>query len=230
MTLPKLGNVGVLLLLLGCFSLLGCTQTTRYSVSVSALASPEATAGARYVLIPGNEEIDSSDLQYEEFAGYAHRALKLEGFEEAPTADEADLVIVLNYAVTDPETSTYSYSVPQFGRTGYRSSTTYGSTTYYHPSYGITGFLTGARQMTVYRRGLGLVAFDAESVRSGQKPVEVWRTLAISIGSSGDLRRVFPYLMAAARRYLGRATPGRAVEEYINENDSRVRELQPPVP
>lgn len=221
-------------------TMLGGCMGTRYQSSVNAFATSDARTRQVYILIPGNEDVESTDLEFQEFAGYLHRALEMEGFTKAASESDAEVVIVATYMIGDPQSHTYTYSVPHWGQTGYSSATTYGTvqtygnygtysgTTYYQPKYGITGYSTGVGEIVTYTRVLHLAAFDAQSVRAESTPAEVWRTTVVSTGTSGDLRQVFPYLVAAGRPYLGRATEGKAKVVELSENDRRVRELQSP--
>lgn len=225
--------------LVGCVVLLGgCATRPRFHVSVSALAASEADSARRYVLLPGNKDVKLQDLQFQEYATYLRRALDWQGFSEANDDQDADVVIVALYSISDPQEHTYTYAIPHWGQTGYQSATTYGTlykygnygtysgTTYYQPSYGITGYSAGVGTYVTYTRTLGLVGFDAQSIRAGEEPKELWRVFAVSVGSSSDLRMIFPYLVAAARPYIGKATEGRAVEFTFKEDDERVAEVR----
>lgn len=225
--------------LAGCLVLLvGCANRPRYHVSVSALAASEADSARRYVLLPGNKDVKPQDLQFQEYATYLRRVLDWQGFSEVSDDRDADVVIVALYSIGEPQEHTYTYAIPHWGQTGYRSATTYGTlytygnygsysgTTYYQPSYGITGYSTGVGSYVSYTRTLGLLGFDAKSVRAGEEPKELWRVFAVSAGSSSDLRMIFPYLIAAARPYVGKATEGRAVEFTFKEDDERVAEIR----
>lgn len=226
-------------ILTGCLVLVvGCASRPRVHVSVSALAASEADSARRYVLLPGNKDVKPQDLQFQEFATYLRRALDSQGFSEVEDVRDADVVIAALYSIGDPQQHTYTYAIPHWGQTGYRSATTYGTlyrygsygtysgTTYFQPSYGITGYSTGVGTYVTFTRAMGLVGFDAESLRAGDEPKELWRVFAVSVGSSSDLRMIFPYLVAAARPYIGKATEGRAVEFTFKESDERVIDIR----
>lgn len=239
-----LARLGPLLFLA---ALTGCVQ---YRVAVSALAAPGADLARRYVLIPADENTSPEDLQFQEYAQYLHRAMALQGFKQAPDSRDADIFVLMAYTIGDPQEHVQAYSVPQWGQTGVASRTTYGTantfgsanvygnsgsysgttnysiTTYYQPTYGITGYSTRITKSTTYTRLLNLFAFDAAQTRSGRDPDELWRVSVVSTGRSGDLRSVFPVLVAAAHPYLGKATGGRAVTLTLSENDSRVRQIR----
>lgn len=228
-----------LIVLAACTLLLcGCARHPNFHVSVSALAAPRAESARRYVLIPGNEDVQPQDLQFQEYAGYIRNVLDMQGFSQVEDPKNAEIIIVLAYSIGDPQQQSYTYSIPQWGQTGYSSATTYGTLytsgnygsytgqTYFQPTYGITGYSTGVGTVVTYTRAMALVAYDAGSLSQDNKPTEVWRVSAASTGRSGDLRLVFPYLVAGARPYIGRATQGRAVNLVFKYNDKRVLEVQ----
>ena len=64
-------------------------------------------------------------------------------------------------------------------------------------------------------------AVDIPTYRSKKKVVQVWKTGIVSVGSSGDLRRVFPVMIGAASSYLGTNT-GEIRTVNLYEDDPRV--------
>lgn len=217
--------------------LTGCA-TTQCTVSVDALVAQDGSTARCYWLVPGNENTEADDLQFQEYAAYLHGALASQGFQIAASLEAADLAVIAVYGISEPDAQTFTYALPQWGQTGVGSSTTYGSfntygntgsysaTTYYQPTYGITGYTTGVGRRVVYTRILALAGVDANSVRQGGDAKELWRVSAVSVGSSGDLRHLFPYLVAAAKPHIGKATPAGAVEVHFSENSPEVVEVR----
>jgi len=239
---PK--NIFLALLLAGVGFLSGCAgmQPKRFVSSVDSLAQADAVAKKRYVLLPGGEGVEASDLQFQEFAAYVERILSENGFVKVATVQDADVAIFLVYAIGDPQTHQYTYSIPTWGQTGVSSSNTYGTvssyggmatysgTTTYTPTYGLTGSTTHVGRQTVYSRFLFLDAYDLPAYMKEQRMTQVWKTSVVSTGSSGDLRLVVPYMVAAMKPYLGTNT-GRRIEVQVLENDPAVQILrggQPP--
>lgn len=70
-----------------------------------------------------------------------------------------------------------------------------------------------------------LAAYDLEVYRREDKEIQVWKTTVTSSGSSGDLRRVFPILVAASRPYIGVNT-GQQVKVILDENDRAVVDVK----
>lgn len=223
-------------LLIGAALLSGCS-TTRFISNVDSLAQANAVAKKRYVLLPGGKGVQADDLQFQEFSAYVERVLTDKGFVKAAAFQDADVAIFLSYAIGDPQTYQYTYSVPTWGQTGVSSSTTYGTvssfgsmatysgTTTYTPTYGITGSTTHVGTDTVFTRFLFLDAYDVQTYMKEQKMAQVWKTNVISTGSSGDLRLVIPYMVAAMKPYVGTNT-GRKIEVAVPANDPTVRTLR----
>ena len=209
----------------------------RFSVNVDSLAQTDASVKKRYVLLPGGKGVDAGDLQFQEFAAYIDKVLAENGFVKVNTFQDADVAIFFAYAIGDPQTYQYSYSLPTWGQTGVSSANTYGTvssyggmatysgTTTYTPTYGITGSTTNIGTNTVYTRFLFLDAYDVATYAKEQKMSQVWKTNVVSTGSSGDLRLVVPYMVVAMKPYLGTNT-GRRIELVVPANDPSVQLLR----
>ncbi|MBW1921590.1 MAG: hypothetical protein JRI81_15395 [Deltaproteobacteria bacterium] len=176
-------------------------------------------------------------MQFKEYASYVERALTSAGYIRANDFKDARIAIFLSYGIGDPKEHLYSYSLPVWGQTGISSSTTYGTitsygsygsyqgTTTYTPTYGIKGYTSHVGSYTTFFRFLILDAFDLKEYRRSKKVIEAWRTTVTSRGSSGDLRRVFPVLVAAAKPYIGTDT-GKQVHITLTEQDKTVLEIK----
>jgi hypothetical protein len=68
-------------------------------------------------------------------------------------------------------------------------------------------------------------AVDLDEYRQTEIEVQLWKTTVTSTGSSGDLRRVFPILVAASQQYIGKNT-GQKVEVDLYESDESVIEIK----
>jgi hypothetical protein len=218
---------------LGCgmiclFSMIGCVPRIKpLHVSVNSFAAPHAGSYHRYVVLPLNDGVQESDLEFQEYSGYLHKMLQARGFRPAKSPEEAELAIFFGYGIGQPEERTYSYNVPVWGQTGVASSTTtgeitsYGNTatvasrTNYTPQYGVTGYRTETGSITTFNRYAIVNAVDVERYRQDQRVVEVWTTRMTSVGVSGDLRTVLPVMLAGARDLLGVST-GTVVQRQVD--------------
>jgi hypothetical protein len=217
---------GSLLVISGCAG-------TQFQTSVSSLTTAGAQAKKHYLLLPTDKNTSPDDLQFKEYAHYVDKALAENGFTKETELTSADVIIFLTYLISDPKTYQETYSMPIFGQTGVSSSTTYGSvsssgyfsgTTTYTPTYGVTGYSSGVVNRTIFSRAISLDAIDAKAFMN-EKIKGVWRTSAVSTGSSGDLRLVFPYIIASMEPYIATNT-GKNIVVNINENDPAVEALR----
>ena len=227
-------NVFILLL---CLGLYGCATVPRYNVGVNSINSgEEIVGGKKCVIFPGMKDTTKDDLQFTEYERYVARALSKKGYTVTDNPGEAEIAVFLSYGIGDPQAHTFSYSMPVFGQTGVSSAQTYGSvqgfgnsatysgTTTYTPSYGVVGATSGVGEYTTYTRYIRLDAFDLIAYRESKKEKHLWKTDMISTGSSGDLRRVFPVMVAAAVPYISENTQNMK-EIQLEENDKRILEI-----
>ena len=172
-------------------------------------------------------------MQYLEFAEYVKRALKKQGFVEAGTSYQARLAIFLRYGIGDPQTHHYTYTVPTFGQTGAQTTTNAWSAgkfgSFYQsrttPTYGVTGSQTYSGSYVTYTRYIILEAIDLDIYNRNQTIQPVWKTKIVSTGSSGDLRAVFPIILAASQDYIGRNTES-MIDLDISGDDPRIDEIK----
>ena len=215
----------------------GCATTQpQFSVMVDSIGGAIAEKNS-YSLLPGNKETKADDLQFKEYAAYVNRALIKQGFVPAESFEKANVAIFLVYGIGDPKESQYSYALPTWGQTGISSSYTsgtvssyggygsYSGTTTYTPTYGVTGSTTHIGSYTTYFRFMVLDAVDLDEYKKSKKEVQLWKTTVTSAGSSGDLRRIFPILVAASQQYIGKNT-GQKVEVDLYEEDERVIQVK----
>lgn len=217
--------------------LLGCAFGPMYYVKIDSISGLDTGTKKTYILLSGVKDVDPNDLQFREYSSYVERALSSSGYVRAEDFKDANIAVFLSYGIGDPKDHQYSYSLPVWGQTGVSSSTTYGTissygsygtyhgTTTYTPSYGITGYTTHVGSYTTVFRFVVLDAVDLVKYRRSEKIIQVWKTTVTSRGSSGDLRRVFPVLVAAATPYIGTNT-GKQVDVTLTEGDKAVSEIK----
>jgi hypothetical protein len=201
-----------------------------HQVAISGLASKELNSAISFVIVPGDTNLPSNDLQFQEFATYVERALTWRGFAQAVSIESADMAVLLVYGVGEPRQQVYSYALPVFGQTGIGSATTFGqpsgyslhATTYFNPTYGITGFSSHTKTAVTYDRYIFVKAIDLGVYSKENKVVPIWQLSIASGGATGDLRDVFPAMIGAASDYFGTDT-GRSRMVSIYEDNPRVR-------
>jgi hypothetical protein len=232
--MKKLYSASILVLII---LLAGCGSLMRYDVSIDSLQAPGSDDKKSFILLPGNKATPVDDLQFREYAAYIYRALISRGFVPAESTETAQLAIFLAYGIGDPQQHIYSYAVPVWGQTGVSSSTTYGTmstfgnygtysgTTTYTPTYGIKGYQSQVGTYTTYFRFLVLVAIDLSELKKSKKVTPLWKTTVTSTGSSGDLRLVFPAMVAASKPYIA-TNSGQQIKITIAETDPSILEIK----
>ena len=98
-------------------------------------------------------------------------------------------------------------------------------TTTYTRSYGVTGYSTPLGSATSYFRFIVLDAYDLDVYKRENKLDQVWRSTVTSTGSSGDLRHVFPVMVAGSAKHLATNT-GQKVEITLDEENATVRYIK----
>jgi len=215
----------------------GCAPTVpSFKVNVDTIGNAEESAKS-YLLLPGNKDTKVEDLMFKEYSSYIDRALSDLGFVKAENFENADIAIFLGYGIGDPQEQQYTYSLPTWGQTGVSSSYTtgtvssygnygsYSGTTTYTPTYGVTGSTTHSGSYTTYFRFMYLHAVDLNEYKKSKQEIQLWKTTVTSSGLSGDLRRVFPVLVAASKNHIGKNT-GNMVTVNLSENDISVFKIK----
>jgi hypothetical protein len=230
-------SISIIVVFLAGF-LTGCTTAVKYSASVSGFAASNANLKKRYIILPGNKDTSSTDIEFQEYSAMLKRVVDGAGFSQANSFDQAEVALFFSYSISDGEERTSSYVIPNFGQTGIASSTTYGTvrssgygtatysgTTYNTPTYGITGYSSGVRSYTTYTRIIRVEAYDVKLYKETKEMKQLWKLSVASIGSSGDLRRVVPVMLAAASPYIGKSTAN-AISLEIAETDPRIQSIR----
>ena len=218
--IARIGVFSAIILLFGC-----ATFGLRFNVAIDSISLDSGAPKKTYVLLPGNKGVSADDLQFREFATYVARALDSKGFVRASNTKKAEIVVFVSYGIGNPEQHIYSYSVAHYGETGISSATTIGNTTYFQPSYGVTGYTSGVGSHTTFDRYMILDAYDVDAFEKNKRLIEIWKTTTTSTGTSDDLRRVFPIMVAGAQPYLASNT-GQKVRVVLSENNSAVKQIK----
>ncbi len=214
----------------------GCATLTnfgkvRFEVAVDSLASSPEVPGKTYLLLPSNNGITGADLEFQEYAEYLKRVLQTKGYVYTTSKEDANLVIYLSYGIGDPQSYHYSYSMPVWGTTGYSAArstiaqtdddgnTTYKTYTSYVPHYGFRGYRTYTDSVTAYNRFAVIAAYDYDQYKKDEKEIQLWKTTVSSLGTSDDLRRVFPILMTASVQYIATDTEHKVYETVFEDSD-----------
>ncbi|WP_420819272.1 DUF4136 domain-containing protein [Pacificoceanicola onchidii] len=130
--------------------------------------------------------------QWRTNAGILATVLAEKGFEVVQDRSKARLIAFFGFAVDKGEQVQSTYSIPQWGVTGYSGATTtgtiygnsYNATTTLTPTYGVTGYSTGTVTSTVYTRSVAIDMFDTVNKEL------VFEATAVSRGSCNSFTPV----------------------------------------
>jgi hypothetical protein len=216
------------------FWLSGCSGG--YKVKVDALAKPNAENSISYRIQATGAKVDPKSLRHKEAEKFVKTALSGRGLYEAPRAEQADLVINIDYGISSPKVSKELHTEPIYRTIPGRVYTTvvqvgvdkngnpiYATQTYRDPPS--TEYI-GDREYTVtvvnYEKYLRLSARENKVAGDGAPPAEIWTVDVSSEGESRDLRKHLPVLAAATIDYVGKDTRGQKTIKLKDEKDSAI--------
>jgi hypothetical protein len=82
----------------------GCAST--YKVEINSITNPEIPNGTTYVLTTADPNLPDKDFNYPEVADRVRTALAAKGMYEAPSPNDADIVVTIEYGARAPTTKT----------------------------------------------------------------------------------------------------------------------------
>ncbi len=206
---------GALLLLL----LSGCNTT--YEMEVDAISNPSITDAESYIIIPRDPETDVNDLRYKETVDYIKTALSGKGLYEALDAEEADMVVEIDYGMEPPRqeyrvveepvfaTIQQPDTIQQVAQTDPKT----GRTVVYNVrvpgrlSRELIGYEERLKSVVVNEKYLELTAKENTLVTSSDiPPQEIWSVQVRNYDENNDLREYIPIMAASVADYAGEDT------------------------
>ena len=209
MKLPR-----VLCLLLACsLALYGCARLVNAQVTTFHTLSSN-TAGKSVAIFPGLGERDSLERRAysaklaQRFAAAGYRVL-----DWCEQCGKPDYVVLFSYGIDNGTLVSQTFSIPQWGVTGYSGSqttgtissfgnmSTFNASTLNVPQYGITGYSTGTYTSKVFSRAIVLDLFDTSKL-DPKKPssiaaAKVYEAKITSEGSCGSMAGIIDPLLDA---------------------------------
>jgi len=156
-----------------------------------------------YVITSAMQNISDEDLEFKEVAKWINNALKLKGYKQVDSKENASLLIRLAYGRGEPQTTTSTYTRAP----GY--SYPVGWYRYYVPS------VTETVRITNFRAHLMLEVYDLKT--PGKLP-QVWKTTLTvpNMTEGSDLRMSFLSMIAASINDFGTNTGHKIV--YVTDD------------
>ena len=218
-------------------SLSGCAP--KCSVSVNSLVAVDVEQKKSYIILSGNDDVPSSDLQFSEFSLYTDTALQSLGFSKAKNVEEANAAIILGYGM-ESQAYQYTCALPIWGQNGISSSqstgsintfgnsATYSCQTSYTPSYGVVSSMPCTGTKVLSSGYITLSCFDIvkyKKTRNAEDARPLWFTTAASAGQNGDMRIMFPIMLTAMLPHIATNT-GKAITVDLPENDDYAQKIK----
>lgn len=179
----------------------GCGRVRSNVTTFSELTADDI--GSRVIIMPYEEQENS--LEWRSYARMLADHFRNKGYEITDDINEANLAAFFGYGIDEGQQVTSTYSIPQFGVTGYSGAYTTGTVSSYGsgygtytanttliPQYGVTGYSTGTKRDTVYTRSLWIDLLDVESYE------KKWEMRLTSQGSCASFKPVAPTFFEAA--------------------------------
>ncbi len=235
-----------ILFLLNIVLITSCATTSmtnsdlaRYVIEVDSYGDEVPILKKDCFLLLADSTINPNDMQFLELKDYLRNFFIQKGYNIVDSLRAANVIILYNYGISYPKTQNFTASVPVWGQTGissisttgninlnpYSNNINYNQTSTRTPSYGVTGYDRIQGSITTYMRYLNLIAFDLDYYIEHKTEKRIWQTAINSSGSSGDIRKVFLYMLIGAQDLIGHSS-GEKKEITLNENDPRVIEFK----
>ena len=220
-----------------------CAVDQQFHVNVDSISKPKVNTNIKYFLFSAVKDVNEDDLQFQEYASYVDRALKISGFRKAENSETAEIGIYLYYGISNPKTHFFTESESKLSpiefpsmetgnkfnrnRDNFEASNLRKHDTNTVDSYKYS-FNSGTwikksetciKTETVYYAFMWLDAIDMNEYRKTGKKVQLWKTTVSTRGTCGDLRISFPVLVTAAIPYIGSNTR-KTIEVTLSESDS----------
>jgi hypothetical protein len=218
--MPPVKYTGMFLVaLLNLLFSAGCDKNPSYKIEVDAVHNPDIQGLGSYKIVASSAMISEKDLRYKEAEKYVKTALSGKGFYEAEDVESADMIVDIDYGISEPRIETKTISEPivvNFG-SGWKKITVmvndgFGGqfpttrTVYDPPQRETVGYNKRRIPIKTYTKHLVIKARARKSKDEKKAPELAWTVWVTSNDENGDLREYLPVMAAAAIRYVGTST------------------------
>lgn len=221
-------------------ALQGCG--TLYELDIVARNPNQTGTHGTYVLAPGNAAISVDSANFKKYSAQVERVLAHRDLQRLPHDQlaDADMIVVLDYFVSDPIVTAYSQTQPMFQTQGQGGmddgavgegpvEASDGLEPYVPeklPEPSFAGKETYRFPRTTYSRELSLraisFAWDGQDVKSVSSTGNLWTLMVQTVGSSPDLDEVLPVMVAAADPYIATHSD-QTIKKKMNGTDKRIK-------
>lgn len=161
--------------------------------------------GKTYVLIPANDSISASDLNFSGFAHLIEKSLVYSGAVRAKEGENVDMRILMEYKTFAnsyiEEISPNSHGVP-LANSGYMS-----------PTYAYKASMGIITRRTEYDHYVNIYAFDNKNIEATDT---LWQINAFTLGTPEQLHEVMPFIAYSLRNEYGKSRCETKTEELFD--------------
>lgn len=194
----------------------GCATSSTYKVKVDAITKPAPGAAQSFKIKSKDPKLGEENLRYREAAEFVKTALSGKGLYEAPSEEQADMIVELDYGMDAPRSKIERVSTPVYAQVGggvrydavpvmdARGNTSFRTVAVYEPPRSeLIGYDDMPRQVTIYEKYLKITARENKPASEGRPPAELWSIHASAEDESKDLRKYLPIMASATVDYIG---------------------------
>ena len=222
-------------------ALQGCG--TLYEMDIWARNTSQGGTQGTYVLAPGNVDISINSADFNKYTAQVERVLAHRDLQRLPYDQlaAADMIILMDYSVSEPILTAYTQTHPMFQSRGQgemdanavgpgegegEGTPAQPSTPDKLPDHDFAGKQTYGFPRTNYSRRLSLrastFAWDGQDFDSISRTGNLWTVSVQTVGSSQDLDEVLPVMIAAADPYVT-THQEEMIKTKMNGADKRIK-------
>lgn len=168
----------------------GCVHTPTVDTTLSTFYSPEYKNAGSISVVAAAAEVNNS-LEFAHYKARIEQQLASHGYTIKNNPSEAEFIALVAYGIDEGKSGVVS--TPIFGQTGGGATfTSYGTSSYTMPSYGVVASSTNS--VTTYTRAIALDIVKTETFKAGQ-PKKLFELRAKSIGTCSVISGVFEEIL-----------------------------------
>jgi hypothetical protein len=178
---------------------------TQIGVSIDARATPEARSETRFVLAASDPRVRATNPDYLAIAKAVARALSTQGFEEAKSPDDGDVVVLVDWMVSEPKVVAHhaggDVGGPQVSGAAAGTKGMPAGGAGNNASFGFGAEATDRADL-VYSRTVILRGVDRAAYRADPTAKGLWDMTLKSDGDTDDVPTFAPQMIAVALPYM----------------------------
>ncbi len=227
-------------------------NVSMFSAKIESLNGEEPKKRVAKIL-PSVKGMNRNDLEFQNIKKVVGSMLQEKGYTLSENDKEVDTAVFVNFGISEPRTETKTWTEPVYDYVAQQPQPTANTTANVYNQYGqnlgsvtsqttygnpyainipqpvYRGERTHSATNTTFVRHLVIEATDYKLFLKNKEIKQFWKLTAISEGSSGDLRKVIPYLALASKGYIEKDS-GSMISATVFSNDPRIQSLIAGVP